>query len=46
VHITLWRWQLTPIGLFPAAKEEDPMWKDRVDHAKEVWALFLGPLLD
>jgi hypothetical protein len=29
-----------PIGLFLAAKEDDPMWKDRVDHAKEVWALF------
>jgi hypothetical protein len=31
-----------PIGLFPAEKEDDPMWKDRVEHAKDVWALYLG----
>jgi outer membrane murein-binding lipoprotein Lpp len=31
-----------PIGLFPAEKEEDPMWKDRVEHAKDVWALYPG----
>ena len=31
-----------PIGLFPTAKEDDPMWQDRVDHTKEVWALFPG----
>jgi hypothetical protein len=31
-----------PIELFPTAKEDDPMWQDRVDHAKEVWALFAG----
>jgi hypothetical protein len=30
------------IGLFPAEKENDPMWKDRVDHAKDVWALYPG----
>jgi hypothetical protein len=29
-----------PIGLFPAEKEDDPMWKDRVEHAKDVWALY------
>jgi hypothetical protein len=29
-----------PIGLFPAEKEDDPMWKDRVEHAKHVWALY------
>jgi hypothetical protein len=31
-----------PIGLFPADKEDDPMWKDRVEHAKDVWALYPG----
>jgi hypothetical protein len=31
-----------PIGLFPTEKEDDPMWKDRVEHAKDVWALYLG----
>jgi hypothetical protein len=31
-----------PIGLFPAEKEDDPMWKDRVEHAKDVWALYPG----
>jgi hypothetical protein len=31
-----------PIGLFPAEKEDDPMWKDWVEHAKDVWALYLG----
>jgi hypothetical protein len=25
-----------PIGLFPAEKEDDPMWKDRVKHAKDI----------
>lgn len=30
-----------PIGLFPAEKEDKPMWKDRVVHAKDVWALYL-----
>jgi uncharacterized coiled-coil protein SlyX len=30
------------IGLFPAEKEDDPMWKDRVEHAKNVWALYPG----
>jgi uncharacterized coiled-coil protein SlyX len=29
-----------PIGLFPAKKEDDQMWKDRVEHAKDVWALY------
>jgi septal ring factor EnvC (AmiA/AmiB activator) len=28
--------------LFPAEKEDDPMWKDRVEHAKDIWALYLG----
>jgi chromosome segregation ATPase len=23
-------------------KEDDPMWKDRVEHAKDVWALYPG----
>jgi uncharacterized coiled-coil protein SlyX len=31
-----------PIGLFPDEKEDDPMWKDRVDHAKDVWSLYPG----
>jgi hypothetical protein len=31
-----------PIGLLPAEKEDDPMWKDRVEHAKDVWALYPG----
>jgi hypothetical protein len=34
-----------PIGLFPTEKEDDLMWTDRVDHAKDVWAT-LEPLLD
>jgi hypothetical protein len=25
-----------PIGLFPTEKEDDPMWKDRVEHAKDI----------
>jgi hypothetical protein len=31
-----------PIGLFPAEKEDNPMWKDRVENAKDVWALYPG----
>jgi hypothetical protein len=31
-----------PIGLFPTEKEEDLMWKDRVEHAKDIWALYPG----
>jgi hypothetical protein len=31
-----------PIGLFPAEKEDDPMWMDRVEHTKDVWALYPG----
>jgi hypothetical protein len=31
-----------PIGLFPVEKEDDPMWKDRVEHAKDIWALYPG----
>jgi hypothetical protein len=31
-----------PIGLFPAEKEDDPMWKDRVEHAKDIWAIYRG----
>jgi hypothetical protein len=32
-----------PIGLFLAEKEDGPMWKDRVDHAKDVWAIYPEP---
>jgi hypothetical protein len=28
-----------PLGLFPADKRDDPMWCDRVRHAKDVWAM-------
>jgi hypothetical protein len=28
--------------LFPAEKEDDLIWKDRIEHAKDVWALYLG----
>jgi hypothetical protein len=31
-----------PIGLFPTKKEDDLIWKDRVEHAKDVWALYPG----
>jgi hypothetical protein len=31
-----------PTGLFLAEKEDNPMWKDRVEHAKDVWALYHG----
>jgi hypothetical protein len=31
-----------PIGLFPAEKEDDLMWKDRVEHAKDIWAIYPG----
>jgi hypothetical protein len=31
-----------PIGLFPAEKEDDPMWKDRVEHAKDICAIYPG----
>jgi uncharacterized coiled-coil protein SlyX len=31
-----------PIGLFPAEKEDDPMWKDQVEHAKDIWAIYPG----
>jgi hypothetical protein len=31
-----------PIGLFPAEKEDDPMWKHRVEHAKNIWAIYPG----
>jgi hypothetical protein len=31
-----------PIGLFPVEKEDDPMWKDRVEHAKDIWAIYPG----
>jgi hypothetical protein len=34
-----------PLVLFPAEKEEDPMWKVRVDHAKDVWESTLHPQL-
>jgi hypothetical protein len=26
-----------PLGLFPTEKRDDPMWCDRVRHAKDVW---------
>jgi hypothetical protein len=29
-----------PIGLFPAEKEDDPMGKDLVDLAKDMWSLY------
>jgi hypothetical protein len=31
-----------PIGLFPAEMEDDPMWKDRVELAKDIWAIYPG----
>jgi hypothetical protein len=31
-----------PIGLFPVEKEDDPMLKDRVEHAKDIWAIYPG----
>jgi hypothetical protein len=31
-----------PIGLFPAEKEDNPMWKDRMEHAKDIWAIYPG----
>ena len=31
-----------PIGLFLAEREDDPMWKDRVEHAKDIWAIYPG----
>jgi uncharacterized coiled-coil protein SlyX len=31
-----------PIDLFPAEKEDDPMWKDQVEHAKDIWAIYPG----
>jgi uncharacterized coiled-coil protein SlyX len=31
-----------PIGLFPAEREDDPMWKDLVEHAKDIWAIYPG----
>jgi hypothetical protein len=31
-----------PIGMFPAEREDDPMWKDRVEHAKDIWAIYPG----
>jgi hypothetical protein len=32
-----------PIDLFPAEWENDPVWKDRIDHAKDVWAIYSRP---
>jgi uncharacterized coiled-coil protein SlyX len=32
-----------PIGLFPADNVDDPMWKDRVEHAKDIWIWALYP---
>jgi hypothetical protein len=31
-----------PIGLFSMEKEDDPMWKDREEHAKDIWAIYPG----
>jgi hypothetical protein len=31
-----------PIGLFPTEKGDDPMWRDQVDHAKNVWEIYPG----
>jgi hypothetical protein len=31
-----------PIGLFPTEKEDNPMWNDRVEHAKDVWVSTLN----
>jgi hypothetical protein len=31
-----------PIGLFSAEKEEDLLWKDRVEHTKDVCTLYPG----
>jgi hypothetical protein len=31
-----------PIGLFPAEREDDPMWKDQVEHTKDIWAIYPG----
>jgi hypothetical protein len=31
-----------PIGLFLAEKEDDPMRRDRVEHAKDIWAIYPG----
>jgi uncharacterized coiled-coil protein SlyX len=42
MDFTPWRRRPHPIGLFPAEKEDDPMWKDWVDHSKDVWALYPG----
>jgi hypothetical protein len=35
-----------PISLFPAEKEDEPMWRDRVDHAKDIWTIYREPPLD
>jgi hypothetical protein len=32
-----------PIGLFSTERENDPVWKDWVDHAKDVWAIYPRP---
>jgi hypothetical protein len=32
-----------PISIFPAEWENDPVWKDTVDHTKDVWAIYHGP---
>jgi hypothetical protein len=31
-----------PIHLFPAEKEDDLIWRDHVDHAKDVWEIYPG----
>jgi septal ring factor EnvC (AmiA/AmiB activator) len=33
-----------PIGLFPTEKEDDPIRKDRVEHAKDIWAIYPGQI--
>ena len=29
-----------PLGLFLAEKRDDPMWCNRVNHVKDVWAMY------
>jgi hypothetical protein len=29
-----------PLGLFPAKEKDDPMWRNRVSHVKDVWAMY------
>jgi hypothetical protein len=29
-----------PLRLFPAEKKDDPMWCNRVNHVKDIWAMY------